>query len=262
MISALFFDIDGTLVSFKTHHVPVSAIEALEKAKEKGIGIYISTGRPLPLINNLSEISHLIDGYITTNGAYCFIGNTDVCKYPIPREAVDIVLDYCERHGATVVVVGDKQVAVHKPSRLYNQIFVDMLGIHIIPPDERVVNDILQNDVLQLTPFINREQEHELMQLISSACTSARWQPDFIDITALQADKGHGLKMMAKSLAIPLSQTMAFGDGGNDRAIISAAGIGVAMGNAREDVKQYADYITADVDDDGVAKALLRFGII
>ena len=153
-------------------------------------------------------------------------------------------------------------IIIHKPSRLYNQIFVDMLGIHIIPPDERVVNDILQNDVLQLTPFINREQEHELMQLISSACTSARWQPDFIDITALQADKGHGLKMMAKSLAIPLSQTMAFGDGGNDRAIISAAGIGVAMGNAREDVKQYADYVTADVDDDGVAKALLRFGII
>ena len=62
MISALFFDIDGTLVSFKTHRVPVSAIEALEKAKAKGIGIYISTGRPLPLINNLSEISHLIDG--------------------------------------------------------------------------------------------------------------------------------------------------------------------------------------------------------
>lgn len=262
MIRALFFDIDGTLVSFKTHRVPSSAIQALKKAKEKGIGIYISTGRPLPLINNLSEIAHLIDGYITTNGAYCFIGNNDVCKYPIPREAVRQVLSYCEHHEATVVVVGDKQVAVHNPSKLYDRIFVDMLGIHVISPDEKVVNTILQTDVLQLTPFINQAQEQELMQLISSVCTSARWQADFIDITAQRADKGHGLKMMAKSLSIHLSETMAFGDGGNDRAIISAAGIGVAMGNAREDVKQYADYVTADIDDDGVAKALIRFGII
>lgn len=67
MIKAIFFDIDGTLVSFKTHRIPDSAIEAITKAKAKGIRIYISTGRPFPLINNLSDIQHLIDGYITAN---------------------------------------------------------------------------------------------------------------------------------------------------------------------------------------------------
>lgn len=75
MIKALFFDIDGTLVSFKTHTIPDSTIQALTAAKSKGIEIYISTGRPYPLINNISAIEHLIDGYITANGAYCFIGN-------------------------------------------------------------------------------------------------------------------------------------------------------------------------------------------
>ena len=54
MIKALFFDIDGTLVSFKTHHIPVSTIEALETAKAKGIQIFISTGRPRVIINNLA----------------------------------------------------------------------------------------------------------------------------------------------------------------------------------------------------------------
>ena len=56
MIKALFFDIDGTLVSFKTHQIPVSTIEALEAAKAKGIQIFISTGRPRIIINNLAAL--------------------------------------------------------------------------------------------------------------------------------------------------------------------------------------------------------------
>ena len=65
MIKALFFDIDGTLVSFKTHEIPVSTIEALTAAKAKGIHIFISTGRPRVIINNLSALQerNLIDGY-------------------------------------------------------------------------------------------------------------------------------------------------------------------------------------------------------
>ena len=68
-IKALFFDIDGTLVSFNTHRIPCSTIEAIEAAKQKGIKIFIATGRPLVYINNLADIAHLVDGYVTTNGA-------------------------------------------------------------------------------------------------------------------------------------------------------------------------------------------------
>ena len=75
MIKALFFDIDGTLVSFKTHAIPTSTVEALHRAKDRGVKIFISTGRPFSLINNLSEIENLKDGYITTNGAYSFLGD-------------------------------------------------------------------------------------------------------------------------------------------------------------------------------------------
>ena len=61
-IKALFFDIDGTLVSFQTHRIPQSTVEALEKAKQNGVKIYISTGRTIILITNLGQIEHLIDG--------------------------------------------------------------------------------------------------------------------------------------------------------------------------------------------------------
>ena len=67
MTKALFFDIDGTLVSFETHRIPPSTIEALEAAHAKGLKIFIATGRPKAIINNLSELQdrNLIDGYIT-----------------------------------------------------------------------------------------------------------------------------------------------------------------------------------------------------
>ena len=61
-IKAAFFDIDGTLISFKTHKVPQSTISALTKAKQNGIKIFISTGRQVALINNINDIKHLEDG--------------------------------------------------------------------------------------------------------------------------------------------------------------------------------------------------------
>ena len=65
---ALFFDIDGTLVSFNTHQIPASTVFALTQAKANGHKVYIATGRPITIIHNLGAIEHLIDGYITTNG--------------------------------------------------------------------------------------------------------------------------------------------------------------------------------------------------
>lgn len=102
MIKALFFDIDGTLVSFKTHTIPASTVKALEMAKANGVEIYISTGRPYALINNLGQIEHMIDGYITANGAYCFIGKKVISCNPIPKTEVLYVIDKSQEWGFLV----------------------------------------------------------------------------------------------------------------------------------------------------------------
>ena len=96
MTKALFFDIDGTLVSFHTHRIPSSTIEALEAAHTKGHKIFIATGRPKAIINNLSELQkrNLIDGYITMNGAYCFVGEQVIYKNAIPQEEVKAMGDF------------------------------------------------------------------------------------------------------------------------------------------------------------------------
>lgn len=259
-IEALFFDIDGTLVSFKYHKIPQSTVEALEVARQKGVKIYISTGRPLMLINNLGQIEHLIDGYITTNGARCFVGDTVICQHPISRSDVKKVIQASERDGYPVIVVGEKHLAVHHATDVVWDIFVKGLGVTCLD-FHTDIKDLDNEEILQLTPFCTAEQERELMPTLED-CTSGRWHPAFTDITAGDADKGKGLHAMAEFLGLDVSQTMAFGDGGNDISILKESGIGVAMGNAGEEVKVIADYVTSHVDEDGVKNALLHFGII
>jgi HAD superfamily hydrolase (TIGR01484 family) len=90
---ALFFDIDGTLVSFQTHEIPPSTIFALTQAKANGHKVFIATGRPPVIITNLGAIEHLIDGYVTINGALCFVGNDIVASNAIPHKEAQIVID-------------------------------------------------------------------------------------------------------------------------------------------------------------------------
>ena len=201
---ALFFDIDGTLVSFETHQIPPSTILALTQAKANGHKVFIATGRPPIIITNLGAIEHLIDGYVTTNGALCFIGEQTVSCHAIPH------------------------LELAKP-----------------------VEVVLQQRVLQMTPFFPESYEAELMARIPT-CTSGRWHPEFTDITAKQADKGQGLLAIAKEAGLDPKFTMAF----------RTAGIGVAMGNALESLKQEADYTTTSVDDNGILNALRHFELI
>lgn len=260
MTKALFFDIDGTLVSFNTHAIPASTVAALEEAKQRGLRIFISTGRPMRFINNLQPIAHLIDGYMTTNGGYCFIGDRTVSLHPIAADDVAKVLDACRKSQTGCVVVGKEKIAALYPEKM--QYIMDAM-LHIpyeqwlSPVDEVVGHD----DILQLTPFFTAEQEAEVVTQLHSV-TSARWYPDFTDITARKADKGQGLVAMAEAEGIAVADTMAFGDGGNDIPIIRQAGIGVVMGNGGDDVKAVADYVTASVDDDGIEKALRHFKVI
>jgi hydroxymethylpyrimidine pyrophosphatase-like HAD family hydrolase len=123
------------------------------------------------------------------------------------------------------------------------------------------VEEVLQQRVLQMTPFFPESYEAELMARIPS-CTSGRWHPEFTDITAKQADKGQGLLAIAEQEGLDPKFTMAFGDGGNDTSMILQAGIGVAMGNAIDALKQQADYVTTSVDDDGILNALRHFNVI
>lgn len=260
MIKALFFDIDGTLVSFNTHKVAQSTIDGLNIAKERGIKIFISTGRPLSFINNLEDIEHLVDGYITTNGSYNFMGKSVISMHSIPKEEVLTLVDYLNKHEYPAILVGTDNTAVinHKP--IVDRIVIDTLNITNI--DFSITAEtVLQQDILQITPFITQEQQDIIMPQIPH-CASERWHPEFIDTVNKQASKGKALSDIVAYNDLLISETMAFGDGGNDISMLLKAGVGVAMGNANDNVKAMANYVTSSADDDGIYKALKYFEVI
>ena len=257
---AIFFDIDGTLVSFKTHEIPASTILALTQAKANGHRVYIATGRPPIIITNLGAIEHLIDGYITTNGALCFVGHDLVCCQPIPKQDVLTCVEDSKQKGYSLIIVGQHDVAVLDPAGDVERIFRQMLAVKNLDKASPL-ETVLEQDILQLTPFFSANYEPELMARLPQ-CISGRWHPEFTDITATGADKGKGILAIASHEGFNPSQTIAFGDGGNDTSMILQAGIGIAMGNAIDELKLQADYVTTSVDSDGILNALRHFDVI
>lgn len=260
MTKALFFDVDGTLVSFNTHSIPQSAVDALAEAKSRGAMVFISTGRPVRLINNLGRIEHLIDGYITANGACCTVGGKVIDCREIPAEEARALVDAAMREGFASLVVGERDLTVVNDNADVDRLFRRMLAVSDLG-EGTPLETVLSQRIIQLTPIIGEDRERGLMRMLPS-CVSARWYPDFTDITAIGADKGTALKTVAAHLGIDIKDTIAFGDGANDKPILRAAGTGVAMGNAADDVKGAADYVADTVDDDGLAKALRHLNVI
>ena len=257
---ALFFDIDGTLVSFETHEIPASTILALTQAKANGHKVFIATGRPPIIITNLGAIEHLIDGYVTTNGALCFVGDTIVSRKAIPHDEAEMVVRDAQEKQYGVIVIGERSVGVFDPVGQVDFIFRQQLAVenlHLAKP----VDEVLKEPILQLTPFFSADYERELMARLPG-CTSGRWHPAFTDVTAKGADKGEGLLTIAAHFGLDPLHTIAFGDGGNDSSMIRTAGIGIAMGNAIDPLKAIADHVTTSVDNHGIRNALKHYGLI
>lgn len=260
MIKALFFDVDGTLVSFNTHTIPTSTVEALKEAKKRGVKLFIATGRPIQLLNNIPEVEHLMDGYILATGALCTYEDKVVREDLIPKAEVETLIDFCKQRSLPAVVVGKEDIQLVNRNEQFEDIFRNLLNVTYnkfdVPMDE-----VINQGVLQITPFIT-EAEEDIIKPQLKSCATARWHPAFCDINNSSADKANGIRAIAQQLDIDISETIAFGDGGNDISMLKAAGTSVAMGNALDKVKASATYVTTSVDEDGIANALRHFGII
>lgn len=259
-IKAVFFDIDGTLLSMKTHRVPESAIAAIRELRGRGIKTVIATGRQFSEIKAVD--TGLFDAYVTMNGGCCLSREKKILfKKAIGRADIEACLRALEN--------GEKFpcMFMFDDGRALNYVDQNVLAfseaVEIpVPPLYPDLREAAGRDIYQINMFVDRAGEERLMRDVFANCVSSRWNPAFADVNPRGVDKAAGMDDILKSFGMTADEAMAIGDGGNDLPMIRHAGVGVAMGNAIEPVKTAADFTTEAVDEDGVAKALRHYGLI
>ncbi|WP_157153218.1 Cof-type HAD-IIB family hydrolase [Brachyspira murdochii] len=261
MIKAVFFDIDGTLVSFNTHKISASSKEAIRQLKYKGIKVFIATGRIKKHINNLDNLE--FDGYITANGFDCYIGEKSIYRHSIAREEIYSLIDYLKnKENFPCSIMMNSGIFINYITKEVEEV---SKSINLpIPAVDNYYKFLEQNidEILQINLFVDEKKEKELMKNIFKNCESSRWHPAFTDVNTKGGGKHIGMDKIIEHYKIDISETMSFGDGGNDITMIEHSAIGVAMGNANKEVKLVANYITDDVDNDGIYNALKHFNVL
>lgn len=256
-IKAVFFDIDGTLVSFKTHEVPQSAKDAIHEVRKHGIKVFIATGRPMPFINNLKDVEY--DGIMSVTGACCMSADGKIIEsQPVDKSDIERLIAETSVRPMPILFAGKDKAfgCMIDSNRAIVEEVMTLLSLSV--PEQKPITEALDMEVMQVIAFFTADEESRMMNDVLKGCDAARWHPAFADCIRKGTSKATGIDAICRYYGIELKDTMAVGDGGNDIAMLRHAGIGVAMDNASDEVKANADYITSSVDEDGVANLLKK----
>lgn len=282
-IRAVLFDIDGTLLSFRTHQMPASTVAALRALKAAGIAPILATGRPPYQLKHM-DLS-LFSAVMTFNGQLCFlpadtepqaatsapasVGSADTSdKNPLAGARVLI------RHTLSPAAV-EAAVALAEQDA-YAWLFMEEDCWYLSEVSDRVKAlssqvessfevdapaRALGREIFQLNVFAPPAYD-AVVDATLGEVRSVRWSELFSDVMPQDGGKAQGAARILEALGLTPTQAAAFGDGGNDADMLSAMGIGVAMGNGTPDAKAAANYICPDVDHDGIYRACVELGFI
>ena len=257
MIKAVFFDIDGTIFSHFTKQVPPSTKQALQELKDKGVLRVAATGRHLIELQDMDLLKYDFDGYVTLNGQICLDRRLNVIYgNPFTERDRDAVIPLFKNKEMPLILM--------EKDRMY----INYVDEHVVRAHEDIhtrIPDIREYGGATLymsAAYCEKDREAFLTSQIGD-CIFTRWSRHGVDIIPRGADKVSGIEQFLAHAGIRREESMAFGDGENDVAMLEYAAVGVALGNAKnEQIKAAADYVTDHIDEDGLRKALVRYQVL
>ncbi|GAA3729032.1 Cof-type HAD-IIB family hydrolase [Salinicoccus jeotgali] len=255
--SIIFFDIDGTLLDHDKK-LPSSAKQAIAELKKAGHIVAIATGRAPFMFKELRETLG-IDTYVSFNGQYVVLEGQTIYRNPLDSKALEALTEDALGNDHPVVYLDEEDMMSNVPEHEYITEGISTLKLGMMPGHDPTYHE---TRTLYQTLLFCPEGEDAQYEEKHVAFDFIRWHPVSIDVLPKGGSKALGIEKITTQLGISDENQYAFGDGPNDLEMLSAVHHSVAMGNAADEVKSYAKYVTKDVDEDGLLHGLKMVGLI
>lgn len=264
---AIALDLDGTLTNHDKVVTPRTR-QALLQAESKGAIIILASGRPTYGIVPVAECLELEKrgGYILSyNGGNIVNAKTGEKLFSqfLPDAVIPILYKYAKEKNHALLGYAGNEIITEMPEDQYVKEESRINKMNIRKVDNLL--DALEPHPTKLLmtgdPTDMIKAEEELVEILGEKMDIFRSAPFFLELVPKGIDKAQSLLRLLSKINLTPADLMAFGDGYNDLSMLKLAGVGVAMANAAPEVRADADYVTLSNEEDGVAEALLHFGM-
>ena len=248
------FDIDGTLLQSDINEIPESTLIAINKLARAGHDLGIATGRPYYLVDE--RIKALpFNVFITANGQHITYNNEVIYENPIPA---DVILELVEHAKTTNTPVGLCSTSTYTVTHEHPEVLASFTRASMPMPE--IIPDLHEKEsILQAWYF--SDNYHELAKKYEQSIRFVPWLEFGADIVPLTGSKAEGINYLMTHLDTVPKRLITIGDGFNDIEMLELADIGIAMGNAHDEVKKHANYVTKPIHEDGVDAACRHFNL-
>lgn len=260
-IKLAIFDIDETLITRGKQTVEESARKGIEILKENGIEVLIATGRAFYFIHDDIHTSVSPNYYVSTNGSCVYDKNHDlVFKVAMDQSEVDTLIKYSRDNDLGIALKAEHNMPVYNDIEIYRTVYLQGLDKQEILVDYTHEEPFAKEDVMGIFMMGDEKLISSSSDMIDAVYAKA--YDGAYDVYSKEAGKIKGIEYVLNELGLDWDSVISFGDADNDIEMIQKSLIGVAMGNSYDSLKEHADYITDDIDQDGIYNALKHFELI
>lgn len=253
----VFVDLDGTVIDHSNETIPESTRLAIKTAKENGHEVFICTGRPPCLFYGIDKELD-IDSYIAANGRVLVYKNELLYSDTLDVETMKRVASFAKEKQIDLAFQGFNDFKIQST---YNDNYIKFSKHYNIEVPELETDFYLDNDVYQMTLYYYEKNFTNLQNLFPELSFAFSCEYG-IDVNTKGGLKEKSIKEFIEMFNIDPTDVIAIGDGHNDISMLQYVHMGVAMGNADDEVKKHANFVTDHVSNDGVYKAFKTLKLI